>query len=184
MVLALHLCSSFSRLFWLFVIITTQLFAWGDFCRSVGCSLYAGLSSSILCPLNSNCPGLPRLGSASSTQLRESTSVGQCPGNALKAGSRANRKARLVCFLSIKDFCPLLPAIQCLVNHRFTDCLFFGCFRVEGKTVLYLGQRWSLKYGYICKSSTIGTIRKIWDPNSSCFLHLGFNHLCFICTTM
>lgn len=51
------------------------------------------------------------------------------PGNSLNAVNWCNHKAHLICFLFLKDHCPLLPNIQCFKSYCFIYSFwFFSCF--------------------------------------------------------
>ena len=51
------------------------------------------------------------------------------PGDSLKAIIWDNSRAHLICFLSFKDYCPLLYDVQCLKNYCFICFVqFFSCF--------------------------------------------------------
>lgn len=85
---------------------------------------FAGHSYLVFSPENSGGPGLPGLQTLSSTK-------GDCQGlhrfpflrlalNTLfNTPSWGNHTAYLICFLSLKDHCSLLPGIQCFENHYF-----------------------------------------------------------------
>lgn len=57
------------------------------------------------------------------------------PRNSFKKASWGNCRDLLICFLFLRDHCPLLPNLQCLKNHYFID--FVSCSRQEGKSGLY-----------------------------------------------
>lgn len=61
--------------------------------------------------------------------------LGLQPGNSLKAVYWHKCRSLLICFLSLKDHCSSLPAVQCHENHCFVIfCLLFGGFRQKGKS--------------------------------------------------
>lgn len=91
----------------------------GTLLRSPEFSLYIAISLSSLvlqCPENSSCLGF------SDSQLYLLIHVAlpgfllsaTLPGNSLQAVSWGNHRAHLVCFLSLRDQCSLLPGVQCL----------------------------------------------------------------------
>lgn len=97
-------------------------------------SLYTVFSSLVSCLANSSCP------SFSNSQLHiliHLTLPGfllpvLLPGNALQAVSWGNHGAHLVCFLSLRNHCSLLPGVRCLKTIVF---ILSGFSLVSGKRV-------------------------------------------------
>ena len=106
----------------------------GGLCKSPKFSLYTVFSSLVSCLANSSCP------SFSNSQLHIFIHLALpgfllpvlLPGNSLQAVSWGNHRAHLVCFLSLRNHCSLLPGVQCLKTIVF---ILSGFSLVSGRRV-------------------------------------------------
>lgn len=154
----------------------------GILCRALGFSLCRVFSSLVFCPMNSSHLHLPRF-PAPSPQLR----VCRAPlgflvlvpwwANSLKAVSWGYR-ARLACFLSLRDHCPLLTNAWCLKNHCFLYfSRLFYCFIILSSREVnldlvppswHLGWKWgSLRFSCFYSFRMEFQNSGLWKPDYS-----------------
>lgn len=99
-------------------------------CIALGFALWSLSCVSVLCNVNPACLGFPRFPTLS-LQLRESAGVPPqfsfpvlWSGNALQAVSWGEHRANLICFLILKDQCPLLTDVQ--HQRALVSCICFS----------------------------------------------------------